>query len=87
MIDAAFLGSLVGDAEMKSVKNGKAYVRFRVAVGGGDDTQFVGACCFGDSALKRAHGPRRSTRVFMSRGRLEARPLDPARTVPAAGTA
>jgi hypothetical protein len=59
MIDAAFLGSLVGDAEMKTSKNGKPYLRFRVAVGGGDEVQYVGVMLFGDCVdeLRDARAP------------------------------
>jgi len=69
MIDCAFFGSLVGDAEAKTSKNNKPYLRFRVAVGSGDDVQFVSVMLFGDCAQELAAATK-GTRVYCE-GRLK----------------
>jgi single-stranded DNA-binding protein len=69
MIDCAFFGSLVADAERKVSKNGKPYLRFRCAVGSGDDTQFVGVMLFGD-CVDELGDATKGTRVYCE-GRLK----------------
>jgi single-stranded DNA-binding protein len=69
MIDCAFFGALVGDAELKTSKAGKQYLRFRVAVGSGDDMQFVGVMLFGDAA-DELRDATKGTRVYCE-GRLK----------------
>ena len=69
MIDCAFLGALVADAERKISKNGKPYLRFRVAVGGGDDVQFVSVMLFGD-CVDELGDLTKGTRIYVE-GRLK----------------
>jgi single-stranded DNA-binding protein len=50
MIDAAFFGVLGRDAERKTSKAGREYLRFNVRVGNGDDVQWVSVLAFNDVA-------------------------------------
>jgi single-stranded DNA-binding protein len=47
-IEAAFFGTLARDAEQKTSKAGKPYLRFTVSVKDRDQTQFVSVMYFGD---------------------------------------
>lgn len=69
MLDCAFLGTLVADAETKTSKAGKPYLRFRVAVGGGDDVQFVSVMLFGD-AIDELRDAVKGAKVYVE-GRLK----------------
>jgi single-stranded DNA-binding protein len=69
MLDVAFLGSLVADAELKTSKNGKPYLRFRCAVGGGDDVQWVSVMLFGD-CVEELRDAVKGVRVYCE-GRLK----------------
>ena len=57
-IECAFSGRLGGDPEQRTSKAGNQWCRFNVAVGEGDDTQWVSVSCFKDAAqraLERLH--------------------------------
>jgi single-stranded DNA-binding protein len=60
IIEAAFMGSVVRDAEAKVSKAGKSYLRFTARVGDGDQAQFVSVMYFGPDAaeLNMAQGTR-----------------------------
>jgi len=45
-IEAAFFGVLARDAEGKTSKTGKSYVRFTARVGDGDSVQWVSVLAF-----------------------------------------
>jgi single-stranded DNA-binding protein len=49
-IDCAFYGFLAADADARTSKAGKAWVRLRVGVGKDDDTQWVSVAVFGKAA-------------------------------------
>jgi single-stranded DNA-binding protein len=67
-IECAMFGTLVTDAECKVSKNGKPYLRFRLAVGSGDDVQFVSVMLFGDNVDELSDATK-GTRVY-AEGRL-----------------
>ena len=49
-IDCAFFGFLAADADARTSKAGKPWVRLRVGVGRDDDMQWVSVSCFGKAA-------------------------------------
>ena len=51
-IECAFVGALARDAESKTSKSGKEYLRFTVRVGDGDDADWVTVTSFDDRALE-----------------------------------
>jgi single-stranded DNA-binding protein len=53
-IEAAFFGSLARDAEAKTSKAGKVYVRFTCRVGDGDGAQWVNVTAFDEKAVEQA---------------------------------
>jgi single-stranded DNA-binding protein len=53
-IEAAFMGSVVRDAETKVSKNGKPYARFTVRVGDGDGASWISVMYFADDAADLA---------------------------------
>jgi single-strand DNA-binding protein len=50
MIDACFTGRLGGDPEARTSQAGKPWARFGVAIGHGDDVQWVSVACWGELA-------------------------------------
>jgi single-stranded DNA-binding protein len=66
-IECAMFGSLVADAEHRTSKNGRPYVRFRLAVGSGNDVQFASVMLF-DNVDELADA-RKGTRVYVE-GRI-----------------
>jgi single-stranded DNA-binding protein len=68
-IEAAFLGSLVRDAELKTSKAGKSYLRASVRVGEGKAVQWINVTTFDESAIEAADKFLKSARVYVE-GRL-----------------
>jgi single-stranded DNA-binding protein len=63
-IEAAFFGAVVRDAEPKTSKAGKAYLRFTVRVGDGDAAQWVSVMYFGADAADLTAKMMKGTRVY-----------------------
>jgi single-stranded DNA-binding protein len=68
-IECAFFGSLGRDAEAKTSKAGKAYVRLNVRVGDGDAGQWITATVFDTEAIEVADKLVKGARVYLE-GRL-----------------
>jgi single-stranded DNA-binding protein len=68
-IECAFFGSLGRDAEAKTSKGGKAYVRLNVRVGDGDTGQWITATVFDAEAIEVADKLVKGARVYLE-GRL-----------------
>ena len=49
-IDCALFGFLAADADARTSKAGKPWVRLRVGCGRDDDTQWISVSCFGKAA-------------------------------------
>jgi single-stranded DNA-binding protein len=64
-IEAALFGTLGRDAERKTSKNGKPYLRLNVACGEGDATQWVSAIVFDDRAIAVADGFVKGAPVYL----------------------
>jgi single-stranded DNA-binding protein len=64
-IECAFFGSLSRDAEAKTSKNGKRYLRLNVRVGDGDQAQFVSVTCFDQAALGQAEKFVKGARCYV----------------------
>jgi single-stranded DNA-binding protein len=63
-IDAAFFGFLAADADTRTSKAGKPWVRLRVGVGKDDDVQWVSVSVFGKAA-ETAAALKKSDRVYI----------------------
>jgi single-stranded DNA-binding protein len=63
-IESAFFGVLADDAQSKTSKSGKPYLRMRVRVGDGDSVQWVGVMSFDGDAIGMAEGFRKGARVY-----------------------
>jgi single-stranded DNA-binding protein len=63
-IEAAFFGSLGRDAELKTSKNNKQYLRLNVRVGDGDGAQWVGVMVFDEKAIEVADKMTKGARVY-----------------------
>lgn len=63
-IEAAFFGSLGRDAETKTSKAGKDYVRLAVRVGDGDDAQWINVVSFDLEAIANASKLVKGARVY-----------------------
>jgi single-stranded DNA-binding protein len=70
MIDAAFFGVLGRDAERKTSKAGREYLRLNVRVGNGDEAQWVSVLAFNDVA-ELAERLRKDARIYVE-GTLSA---------------
>jgi single-stranded DNA-binding protein len=68
-IECAFFGALGRDAEPKTSKAGKPYLRLSVRVGDGDDVQWITVLCFDADAIASADRYLRGARVYCE-GRL-----------------
>jgi single-strand DNA-binding protein len=64
-IEAAFFGSLSRDAEVKTSKGGKRYLRLNVRVGDGDASQWVSVMAFDERALDQADKLTKGSRVYV----------------------
>jgi hypothetical protein len=70
-IEAAFMGVVARDAEPKTSKAGKQYLRFTVRIGAGDTAQFVSVMYFGSDITRGEQGHPR-----LRRGQYQARRVD-----------
>jgi single-stranded DNA-binding protein len=68
-IEAAFFGSLGRDAEAKTSKTGKPYLRAGVRVGDGEGAQWVNVTAFDEKAIAVADKFVKGSRVYVE-GRL-----------------
>jgi single-stranded DNA-binding protein len=64
-IEVAFFGSLSRDAELKTSKGGKAYLRLNVRVGEGDAAQWVSVTCFDQTAIEKAEKFTKGARCYV----------------------
>jgi single-stranded DNA-binding protein len=63
-IEAAFFGTLSRDAENKTSKGGKSYLRMNVRTGDGDAAQWVSVMAFDPAAIERADEFTKGSRVY-----------------------
>jgi single-strand DNA-binding protein len=68
-IECAMFGALGQDAERKTSKSGREYLRFNVRVGNDDAAQWVSVLCFDQSAVQLAESFTKGSRVYVE-GRL-----------------
>jgi single-stranded DNA-binding protein len=68
-IECAFFGSLVRDAEAKTSKAGKQYLRLNVRVENGETAQFINTTVFDQDAIHVADKMVKGARVYVE-GRL-----------------
>jgi single-stranded DNA-binding protein len=68
-IEIALFGTLGRDAEPKTSKSGKPYLRLNVRVGDGDDVQWVSVMAFDEKAIAAADKMLKGARVYVE-GRL-----------------
>jgi hypothetical protein len=73
-IEVAFFGTLGRDAESKTSKTGKPYVRLSVRVGDGDTAQWISVMAFDRTAIEAAEKYTQGTRL-LRRGKPTARPV------------
>jgi single-strand DNA-binding protein len=64
-IDVAFYGAVVCDAEPKTSKAGKPYMRFTARAGEGDTAQFISVMYFGADAAEIAAKATKNTRIYV----------------------
>ena len=64
-IDCAFYGSLARDAEFKTSKAGKPYLRFTARVGEGEAAQWVSVMYFGTDASDLAPKMLKNARCYV----------------------
>ena len=64
-IEAAFFGALGRDAESKTSKAGKPYLRCNVRVGAGDTATWVAVLVFDDDAVAMAGRFVKGTRIYI----------------------
>ena len=64
-IEAALFGTLGRDAEPKTSKNGKAYLRWNVAVSEGETTTWVNVTSFDPKAIENGAGYVKGSRVYV----------------------
>jgi single-stranded DNA-binding protein len=64
-IEAALFGTLGRDAEPKTSKTGKPYLRLNIACGEGEATQWVGAMVFDERAIAVADKLVKGARVYV----------------------
>jgi single-stranded DNA-binding protein len=65
MIESAMFGTLSRDAEVKTSKAGKQYMRLNLRVGDGDGAQFVNAMIFDTAAIETADKLTKGARVYL----------------------
>jgi single-strand DNA-binding protein len=64
-IECAFFGSLGRDAEAKTSRSGKPYLRLNVRVGDGDDAQWISVMAFDEKAIEAADKLVKGARVYV----------------------
>jgi single-stranded DNA-binding protein len=70
-IECAFFGALGRDAEAKTSKAGKSYLRLNVRVGDGEAAQWISVTAFDPRAIEQADKFIKGARVYVE-GRLSA---------------
>jgi single-strand DNA-binding protein len=70
-IEAAILGTLGRNAELKTSARGDPFVKFSVAVNDGAETQWVNVCAFDQTAVTAAADLTKGARVY-AEGKLRA---------------
>ena len=68
-IECAFFGSLARDAEIKTSKNGKTYIRANIRVENGETAQFINVMVFDPEAIAAADRMLKGAKVYVE-GRL-----------------
>jgi single-stranded DNA-binding protein len=64
-IECAFIGRIAAEAiEVKLAKSGTAWCRFSVAIGSGDEAQWVIVAAFGDMAERAARELEKADRIY-----------------------
>jgi single-strand DNA-binding protein len=71
-IESAFIARVGSEPELKTSSTGRPWAVFSVAVGSGDDTQWVRVAAFGDRAQELVKELRKGDRVYVE-GRLTMR--------------
>jgi single-stranded DNA-binding protein len=71
-IEIALLGTLGRDAERKTSKNGKPYLRLNVACSEGETTTWISAMVFDERAIENAAGFIKGSRCYVE-GKLSLR--------------
>jgi single-stranded DNA-binding protein len=64
-IEAAMFGALGRDAEAKTSKTGKHYLRMNIRVGDGDTAQWINATVFDTKAIEAADRLVKGTRIYL----------------------
>ena len=64
-IEAAFMGTLGRDAEHKTAKSGKPYLRFSCRVGDGDGAQWISVMAFDERATEQPDRFVKGARVYV----------------------
>jgi single-stranded DNA-binding protein len=64
-IEAAFAGVVARDAEQRTSKAGKPYVRFGVGVGYGDATEWINVTTFSQSLIEIAAALTKGSKVYI----------------------
>jgi single-strand DNA-binding protein len=64
-IECAFFGSLARDAEAKTSKSGKPYLRANVRTGDGDAAQFINTMVFDTEAIAVVDKLKKGARVYV----------------------
>ena len=64
-IEAAFFGSLVRDAEVKTSKGGKAYLKANIRVENGEAASFINTMVFDAEAIASADKMAKGSRIYV----------------------
>jgi single-strand DNA-binding protein len=64
-IEAAFIGTLGRDAESKTSKTGRSYLRLNVRTGEGDNATWVSITCFDEKAIEVADKLVKGAKVYV----------------------
>lgn len=64
-IEAAFIGTVIDPPTLKQSQAGKPWAAFRVAVGNGDDAQFVRVAVFGELAERLAPAIDKGAKLYV----------------------
>jgi single-stranded DNA-binding protein len=70
-IECAFFGALGRDAEAKTSKNGKNYLRLNMRVGDGETAQWISVTAFDQRAIEQADKFVKGARVYVE-GKLSS---------------
>lgn len=70
-IEAAFFGSLARDAELKTSKAGRSYLRLNVRIGEGDCSQWLNVMAFDEKAIEQGDKLIRGAKVYIEGGGLK----------------